>query len=111
MPIYEYVCRACGAQSEITHRMADPPATHCPVCAEPALTKQVSAPAFRLKGGGWYETDFKQDGKRNLAGEGETKDASQPEAKAETKPESKTETKPEAKSAPAPAASSPAAAP
>lgn len=68
MPIYEYFCNACQTQSEINHRMSDPPATICPVCGKPELTKQISAAAFRLKGGGWYETDFKSgsDTKRNL---------------------------------------------
>jgi hypothetical protein len=27
----------------------------------------VSAPSFRLKGGGWYETDFKTGNKKNLS--------------------------------------------
>lgn len=67
MPIYEYFCTECGKQSEISHRMSDPPATDCPACGKPALTKQMSAAGFRLKGGGWYETDFKSGGKRNLA--------------------------------------------
>jgi len=61
MPIYEYFCNACQTQSEINHRMSDPPATICPVCGKPELTKQISAAAFRLKGGGWYETDFKTE--------------------------------------------------
>ncbi len=67
MPIYEYFCTECGQQSEISHRMSDPPAKDCPACGKPALTKQMSAAGFRLKGGGWYETDFKSAGKRNLA--------------------------------------------
>jgi predicted nucleic acid-binding Zn ribbon protein len=49
--------------------ISDPPATECPQCHAQALVKQVSAAGFRLKGGGWYETDFKSNGKRNLAGE------------------------------------------
>lgn len=67
MPLYEYACQACGASSEISHRMSDPPATICPHCGKPALVKQISAAGFRLKGAGWYETDFKSSGKRNLA--------------------------------------------
>ncbi|MDD3762640.1 MAG: zinc ribbon domain-containing protein [Nevskiales bacterium] len=69
MPIYEYVCQACGAESEVMHKISDPPAKDCPECGKPALTKLVSAAGFRLGGGGWYETDFKSDGKRNLAGD------------------------------------------
>lgn len=71
MPIYEYLCNECGKPSEISHRMSDPPARDCPLCGKPALTKLISAAGFRLKGGGWYETDFKSGGKRNLA-EGST---------------------------------------
>jgi len=69
MPIYEYVCRDCGAESELMQRMSDPPATDCPACSKPGLTKVVSAAGFRLGGGGWYETDFKSAGKKNLAGD------------------------------------------
>jgi len=66
MPIYEYRCEACGHQLEAIQRMSDAPLTDCPECAQPKLTKLVSAAAFRLKGGGWYETDFKKGGKKNL---------------------------------------------
>ncbi|MGH8460557.1 MAG: FmdB family zinc ribbon protein [Stenotrophobium sp.] len=69
MPIYDYYCQACGKQSEIMHKISDPPAKKCPVCGKPALTKQMSATGFRLKGGGWYETDFKSGSKKNIAGD------------------------------------------
>ena len=39
----------------------------CPECQRPSLKRLISAAAFRLKGSGWYETDFKKDNKRNLA--------------------------------------------
>jgi len=71
MPIYEYRCQGCGHEMEKLQRMSDAPFVDCPACAQPALKKLISAVAFRLKGSGWYETDFKQDGKRNLAGDGE----------------------------------------
>lgn len=45
--------------------MSDAPLTECPVCHKPALAKQVSAPSFRLKGGGWYETDFKTGNRKH----------------------------------------------
>lgn len=52
---------------ELIQKMSDPHATDCPECNKPALKKKVSAAAFRLKGGGWYETDFKSgDKKKNL---------------------------------------------
>ncbi|MES0874194.1 FmdB family zinc ribbon protein [Sinimarinibacterium thermocellulolyticum] len=68
MPIYEYVCAACGAEAEVMHKVSEAPG-NCPACDEPALTKQISAVGFRLSGGGWYETDFKTANKRNLAGD------------------------------------------
>ena len=68
MPIYEYVCRSCGHELEQLQRLSDDPLTECPECAEPQLKRKISAAGFRLSGGGWYETDFKSDGKRNIAG-------------------------------------------
>lgn len=69
MPIYEYQCRKCSHRLEKLQKLSDAALTECPECGEQALTKLVSAAGFRLKGGGWYETDFKKDGKRNLAGD------------------------------------------
>lgn len=67
MPIYEYVCRSCGEEVERLQRISDEPLTECPACHAPELKRKISAAGFRLAGGGWYETDFKSDGKRNLA--------------------------------------------
>ncbi|MGD2138256.1 MAG: zinc ribbon domain-containing protein [Gammaproteobacteria bacterium] len=81
MPIYEYKCFACGHAFEILQKISDAPYTECPDCGKPALKKLVSASAFRLKGGGWYETDFKTGGKKNVV---------QPDKKEKTdKPEKK----------------------
>ena len=101
MPFYEYQCRACGMQTEVLQKISDPPLKKCPACGKSQLSKLVSAPVFRLKGGGWYETDFKgdKDNKRNLVEtekpetKAETKTETKAEAKPESKPESKTETK------------------
>lgn len=71
MPIYEYSCSACGAQTEIMQKLSDAPATDCPACQRPTLSKAISAPGFRLAGSGWYETDFKTGSKKNLAGDGQ----------------------------------------
>lgn len=78
MPIYEYRCGSCGHQLEALQKISDEHLTDCPACGESALRRLVSAPSFRLKGGGWYETDFKkdQDRKRNLADSGDGKPAS-----------------------------------
>ncbi len=69
MPIYEYECKACGHQMESIQKISDALLTVCPECGKEDLQKKISASGFRLKGGGWYETDFKKDGKKNLAGD------------------------------------------
>lgn len=72
MPIYEYQCQACQKQIEALQKINDAPLIDCPQCGKPALKKQVSAAAFRLKGGGWYETDFKTGNKKNLVSGGDS---------------------------------------
>ena len=67
MPIYEYACSHCGQVTDILQKISDPALTHCPSCGADGLRKLVSAPSFRLKGSGWYETDFKKDKRRHLA--------------------------------------------
>lgn len=66
MPFYEYRCDNCEYQLEALQKISDPPLVDCPQCGQPSLKKLVSAAAFRLKGSGWYETDFKKSGKKNL---------------------------------------------
>jgi putative FmdB family regulatory protein len=69
MPFYEYECGRCGHQHEAMQKISDPHLRRCPACGRSALKRLVSAAAFRLKGAGWYETDFKRNGEsqRNLA--------------------------------------------
>jgi len=69
MPFYEYECANCKFYKEVMQKVSDAPLKKCPSCGKNALKKLVSAPVFRLKGAGWYETDFKSDKeqKRNLA--------------------------------------------
>ena len=67
MPIYEYRCEACNHELEALQKMSDDVLKRCPECKNESLIKKVSAAAFRLKGGGWYETDFKSGNKKNLA--------------------------------------------
>lgn len=103
MPFYEYECSRCGHYTEAMQKISDPPLRKCPACGKQSLRKLVSAPVFRLKGSGWYETDFKtdKDQKRNLAGsEPAEKSDTKTEAKAEAKADAKVETKSEAKSKP-----------
>ena len=68
MPIYEYRCESCGHELDALQKLSDEPLQECPDCAAPSLRRLISAPSFRLKGDGWYETDFKSDKetKRNL---------------------------------------------
>ena len=69
MPIYEYQCEACDHKMDKLQKLSDEPLKVCPICNEPMLNKLVSAAGFRLKGGGWYETDFKTGKKKNVAGD------------------------------------------
>jgi putative FmdB family regulatory protein len=75
MPIYEYICEACHQTHDELQKMSDAPLTVCPQCGEPKLKKKLSAPSFRLKGSGWYETDFKSGKKKNVADSGSKSDA------------------------------------
>lgn len=69
MPIYEYQCQSCGHEYEALQKISEPPLIECPACKKPDLAKKISAAGFRLKGAGWYETDFKSGSKKNVAGE------------------------------------------
>ena len=129
MPFYEYQCKSCGHALEAMQKVNDSPLKKCPDCGKPKLTRLMSAPVFRLKGGGWYETDFKgdQDNKKNLADrpeaeaskddKGDKKAAAdgngadaKPDAavKDQPKPAEKTADKPAEKAAPAESAKKPA---
>jgi len=81
MPIYEYKCESCSAVLEKIQKISDPPLTDCPECGRSALVKLISAPSFRLKGSGWYETDFKTGKKKN--GVGSDSDSASSSAKPE----------------------------
>ncbi len=66
MPIYEYACKNCEHTLDALQKMNEDPLVYCPSCGEPRLKRLISASRFRLKGQGWYETDFKKDNRRNL---------------------------------------------
>jgi putative FmdB family regulatory protein len=105
LPIYEYRCEACGHYLDALQKVSDAPLEQCPSCEKPSLKRLISAPAFRLKGGGWYETDFKSDKerKRNLADKPES--ASKEGKSGETKDggaDKKTGDKPDSKGGPKP---------
>jgi putative FmdB family regulatory protein len=93
MPIYAFECTGCGHHFERLQRLSDADPSQCPECESPKVRRQLTAPSFRLAGGGWYETDFKKDGKRNLAEKGDAPKSEAPKGdapKVETpNPESK----------------------
>jgi putative FmdB family regulatory protein len=104
MPIYEFECLSCGQRFDRLQKLSDPDPTDCPSCGAPQVKRALTAASFRLKGGGWYETDFKgdKDKKRNLVEGGDGKggdskadsgslpaDAAKAETKVEAKPEAK----------------------
>lgn len=68
MPIYEYRCADCDHQLEVVQKLSEGPIVSCPECKKDSLKKIISAAGFRLKGDGWYETDFKSGKKKNVAG-------------------------------------------
>jgi putative FmdB family regulatory protein len=93
MPIYEYACKICDHTLDALQKMDEEPLVFCPSCGEAGLKKLISAPRFRLKGEGWYETDFKKDNQRNLAkSDAESSKAEKKKAKS-TKDDSKSSTK------------------
>lgn len=83
MPIYEYQCGSCKHIFDELQKISDAPLKDCPECKEGQLKKLISAPKFRLKGAGWYETDFKTGTKRNIAegASSDTKKASSSDTK------------------------------
>lgn len=105
MPFYEYECPNCGYHDEVLQKITDKPLKKCPSCGRNGLKKLMSAPVFRLKGSGWYETDFKSDkeNKRNLAGQDKEETKSEdkkPDTKAETAKPDKAEKSESAKPSP-----------
>lgn len=89
MPFYEYSCESCGHELEALQRLSAEPLVDCPACGAAALRKKVSAAAFRLKGTGWYETDFKDSGKPKT--EGDDKTDGNKDSKADGKKEAATD--------------------
>ena len=99
MPIFAYRCDRCGLEQDVLQKRSDPPLTRCPSCGEAAFSKKLTAPAFQLKGSGWYVTDFRDKGKKS--GDGAGAASSTPSAPEPAKAEA-----PAAAASPAPSASS-----
>jgi putative FmdB family regulatory protein len=108
MPFYEYQCKNCGHALEAMQKITASPLKKCPHCGKAQLVRLMSAPVFRLKGGGWYETDFKgdKDNQRNLADKPEAADAAKDAKPADGKSE---KTKDEAKGSDVKGSESPSA--
>jgi putative FmdB family regulatory protein len=87
MPLYEYKCQSCGKTFEVIQKFADEPLKTHPECGG-VVEKLFSAPAFHLKGTGWYATDY---------GKGNGKTTKSDESKSDSKSE-KTESKTESSS-------------
>ena len=85
MPIYAYACQRCGHELDALQKISDEPLVDCPACGAPELRKLLSAPRFRLKGSGWYETDFKTDNQRNLASDDKPKSDEKKDSKGDKK--------------------------
>lgn len=69
MPIYEYQCTDCEHEFETIQKISEDLLVTCPNCSKDSLRKKISAAGFRLKGGGWYETDFKSGSRKNVSGD------------------------------------------
>lgn len=89
MPLYEFLCKACGHRFEKIQKFSDPPPTECPACGEEEIEQVIHAPAVQFKGSGWYVTDYAKKGGQSASA---SKSESKTEGKAETKPDTKTET-------------------
>lgn len=90
MPIYAYRCASCGAEKDVLQKFSDAPLTVCPACAAESFHRVLTAPAFQLKGSGWYVTDFRDGNKPKSSGAGESGSADGGrEGAKESKPDSK----------------------
>ena len=113
MPLYEYRCNKCEKKFEVIRKFSDPPLTEHEGCGG-SVEQMLSAPAFQLKGTGWYVTDYAKAGAKpasdsgSKSGESESKtseskgsDGKAADTKTSDKPasESKSETKTETKPA------------
>ena len=105
MPIYEYHCLECGHTKDVLQKVSDPLLTECPACEKSSFSKKVSAPKFKLKGTGWYETDFKDKPADNSSSTGGGSSSGADSSKGSTK-KAAAQTSPDSASASSPAAAS-----
>lgn len=86
MPIYEYKCESCGYEAEYLQKISEPPVTECPKCHQSTMKKLISPSAFRLKGTGWYETDFKSKKSEPVSSDSNSTKNQKSAASGESKP-------------------------
>ena len=98
MPIYEYACKACGHKLEVLQKISDPWLSDCPKCQHATLKRLVSAAGFRLKGTGWYETDFKSTTKPDAHSKDANKGSNDKQDQAKKKSPKEQDTKQASKS-------------
>ena len=76
MPIYEFICEDCNYKEDLIRKISEPTTISCSKCNGQNFVKQVSAPNFKLKGSGWYETDFKNKPKETKKNNNNIKETS-----------------------------------
>ena len=86
MPIYAYLCDACGFQKDCLQKLSDAPLKICPECGQETFSKQLTAAGFQLKGSGWYATDFKGSGAAPAASSDTASDKNSAKTQSENKP-------------------------
>lgn len=96
MPLYEYRCSKCGKNFDVLQKFSDAPLTTHENCGG-SVERVLSAPAFQLKGSGWYATDYGKGGKKPSGGDGSDKKPDDSKT-ADAKPESKSDSESESKS-------------
>lgn len=100
MPLYEYKCRKCDKTFEVMQKFSDAELTKHEGCGG-RVEKQMSAPAFQLKGSGWYVTDYGKGNSGAKADSGKSSDSvseAKSDSKADSKSDAKSDSKPDAKS-------------
>lgn len=100
MPIYEYVCEACGQLTEHLQKVNDPPPTACPACGANRLAKRMSRTSFHLKGGGWYADLYSSKGGAKKEADGKKEAETTKPAEAKPQPTSSGTEKPASPSPP-----------
>jgi putative FmdB family regulatory protein len=63
MPLYEYLCDACGKRFEVIQKFSDAAPAACRHCGQGPVQRLASSPAIQFKGSGFYITDYAQKGR------------------------------------------------